>query len=86
MEFDLTLVLVRSNRAVSPSCGPAKQRFGLLVISQNKYQWKQTYIFSKWKCQFSPAVDFDDFNQLKEAKQAFVGDKLCEVIALCEAA
>lgn len=48
------------------------------VSNINKYQWKQTSIFSKWKCQFSPAIDSDDFYQLKEAKQAFVGDKLCE--------
>lgn len=46
---------------------------------------KHTFLL-KLKCQFSPAIDSDDLNQLKEAKRADVDDKLREVIALCEAA
>lgn len=50
-------------------------------VSTNKH----TFLL-KLKCQFSPAIDSDGFNQLKEAKRADVDDKLCDVIALCEAA
>lgn len=49
-------------------------------ISTNKH----TFLL-KLKCQFSPAIDSDSFNQLKEAKRADVNDKLCKVIAFCEA-
>ena len=35
------------------------------------------YFLFKFKCQFSLAIDSDDFNQLKEAKQADVDDKPC---------
>lgn len=49
-------------------------------VSTNKH----TFLL-KLKCQFSPAIDSDSFNQLKEAKRADVSDKLCKVIAFCEA-
>lgn len=68
-----------------------EQSISVLQHSQAAEKWlcqcKQTYIFLvKLKCQFSPAIDSDNFNQLKETKRADVDDKLGEVIALCEAA
>lgn len=84
MDFSLTLVLVWSNRA-DCLCAAAKQQFGLWEIAIS-VQTNLLFFLLRFKCQFSPAIDSDDFNQLKEAKQADVDDKLCEVIALCEAA
>lgn len=58
-----------------------------LWIVRNSYVGANKHTFLlKLKCQFSPAIDSDDFNQLKEAKRADVDDKLCEVIAYCEIA
>lgn len=65
-------------------CSPARQQLRVVrngYISPNKH----TFLL-KLKCQFSPAIDSDDFNQLKEAKRVDVDDKLGKVIALCEAA
>lgn len=56
-------------------CSPAKQQFGLWEMAVSVQT--NLYFLFKFKCQFSLAVDSDDFNQLKEAKQADVDDKPC---------
>ena len=86
MDFNLTLVLVWSNRAESVSLLQLGQTALLLWETAMSVQTNLCFFKLKLKCQFSPAIDSDDFNQLKEAKRADVDDKLSEVIALCEAA
>lgn len=57
-----------------------------IVCEERPYGSKQTRaVLLKCKCHFSPAIDSVDFNHLKETERTDVDDKLCEVIALCEA-
>lgn len=82
MDLSLTLVLVWTNRAEYPFA----EAWALEVVRNCYISGNKHTFLLKSKCQFSPVIDSDNFNQLKEAKWANADDKLCEVIALCETA
>lgn len=84
MDFHLTWVIIWSNRA--EYLGAAARPDSSWVVRNSYVSANKHTFLLKLKWQFSPAIDSDDFNQLKEAKRADGDDKLHEVIALWEAA